>query len=155
MKKTLTLMATLAALLLGACDGSVYYAEYQDVDEQGWLPADSARFDVPVDDTNLVLNFLVEVRNTVAYPYANTFLFINTSFPDGTMACDTMECPLADPAGQWLGKRSGRYVDTRYFLRRNVRFPMPGNYHFAMTNGMRDSAIAGLAHVGLRIEYAE
>ena len=31
---------------------------------------------------------------------------------------------------------------------------MPGNYHFAITNGMRDSAIAGLEHIGLRIEYS-
>ena len=39
-------------------------------------------------------------------------------------------------------------------FRRNVRFPMQGNYHFAITNGMRDSAIVGLSHIGFRIEYS-
>lgn len=141
-------------LWLASCDGTVYYSEYADVDEDGWLPTDSACFDVEVTDTNLIFNFLVEVRNSVSYPYSNTFLFINTTFPDGSMALDTMEYPLADPSGQWLGKRSGRYVDTRYYFRRNARFPMQGNYHFAITNGMRDSAITGLEHIGLRIEYS-
>ncbi len=141
-------------ILMASCDGTVYYSEYVDVNEDGWLPADSACFDVEVKDTSLIFNFLVEVRNSVSYPYSNTFLFINTTFPDGSMARDTMEYPLADPSGQWLGKRSGRYVDTRYFFRRNARFPMPGNYHFAITNGMRDSAITGLEHIGFRIEYS-
>ena len=36
----------------------------------------------------------------------------------------------------------------------DLRFPMQGNYHFAITNGMRDSAIVGLSHIGLRIEYS-
>lgn len=144
----------ISAIMLSSCDGTVFYSEYADVNEHGWLPADSACFDVEVTDTNLIFNFLVEVRNSVSYPYSNTFLFINTTFPDGSMARDTMEYPLADPSGQWLGKRSGRYVDTRYYFRRNARFPMPGNYRFAITNGMRDSAITDLEHIGLRIEYS-
>jgi gliding motility-associated lipoprotein GldH len=144
----------LLPIMLASCDGTVFYSEYAEVDEKGWLPADSACFDVEVEDTSLIFNFLVEVRNSVSYPYSNTFLFINTTFPDGSMARDTMEYPLADPTGEWFGKRSGRYVDTRYFFRRNVRFPMQGNYHFAITNGMRDSAIVGLSHIGLRIEYS-
>lgn len=155
MRKICTYMACLlAAMALAACDGSVYYDESRSVDEHGWSPQDSVCFDVDVDDTAHLFNFFVEVRNSVTYPYSNTFLFINTTFPDGSMARDTMEYPLADPSGQWLGKRSGRYVDTRYFFRRNARFPMPGNYHFAITNGMRDSAITGLEHIGFRIEYS-
>ena len=155
MKKIrLYLVALMLPILMASCDGTVYYSEYANVDKDGWLPSDSARFDVEVEDTNLIFNFLIEVRNSVSYPYSNTFLFINTTFPDGSVARDTMEYPLADPSGQWLGKRSGRYVDTRYYFRRNARFPMPGNYHFAITNGMRDSAITGLEHIGFRIEYS-
>ena len=144
----------LTALWLVSCDGSVYYSEFANVDEKGWNPADSACFDVEVTDTNRIFNFLVEVRNSVKYPYSNTFLFINTTFPDGSMARDTMEYPLADPSGQWYGKCSGRYVDTRYYFRRNARFPMTGNYHFAITNGMRDSAVVGLKDIGFRIEFS-
>ena len=31
---------------------------------------------------------------------------------------------------------------------------MEGRYRFAVTNGMRDSAVAGLKNIGLRIEYS-
>ena len=144
-----------AAMTLAACDGSVYYDESRSVDEHGWLPQDTLTFDVEVDDTVHLFNFLVEVRNSVEYPYSNTFLFINTTFPDGSVAYDTMECPLADPEGRWLGKRTGRYVDARYRLRGgSARFPMTGRYRFAVTNGMRDSAIGGIRDIGLRVEYS-
>ena len=141
-------------MLLAACDGSVFYDESRRVDEHGWLPEESVDFDVTVDDTNRVFNFLVEVRNSISYPYSNTFLFIRTTFPDGSMAQDTLEYPLADPSGRWYGKRTGRYVDTRYYFRRNARFPMEGTYRFSFSNGMRDSAIAGLRDIGFRIEYS-
>ena len=156
MKRIFTYMVCLlAAMALTACDGSVYYDESRSVDEHGWVPQDSVCFDVEVDDTTHLFNFLVEVRNSVEYPYSNTFLFIGTTFPDGSVARDTMECPLADPEGRWLGKRTGRYVDTRYRLRGgSARFPMKGRYHFAITNGMRDSAISGIKDIGLRVEYS-
>jgi len=142
-------------MALAACDGSVYYDESRSVDEHGWLPQDTLIFDVEVDDTVHLFNFLVEVRNSVEYPYSNTFLFINTTFPDNSVAYDTLECPLADPEGKWLGKRTGRYVDARYRLRGgSARFPMTGHYRFAVTNGMRDSAISGIKDVGLRVEYS-
>jgi gliding motility-associated lipoprotein GldH len=145
----------MAAMALAACDGSVYYDESRSVDEHGWLPQDTLIFDVEVDDTVHLFNFLVEVRNSVEYPYSNTFLFINTTFPDNSVAYDTLECPLADPEGKWLGKRTGRYVDARYRLRGgSARFPMTGHYRFAVTNGMRDSAISGIKDVGLRVEYS-
>lgn len=143
-------------LLLAACDGSVYYDESRSVDEHGWLPADVLTFDVDVDDTVHQFNFLMGVRNSVSYPYSNTFLFINTTFPDGSVARDTLECPLADASGRWYGKRAGRYVDARYRLRgSSARFPMQGLYRFEVTNGMRDSAITGLKDISLRIEYAK
>ena len=142
-------------MALAACDGSIYYDESRSVNEHGWLPQDTLTFDVDVDDTVHLFNFLVEVRNSVEYPYSNTFLFINTTFPDGSVAYDTMECPLADPEGRWLGKRTGRYVDARYRLRGgSARFPMTGRYRFAVTNGMRDSAISGIKDIGLRVEYS-
>lgn len=156
MRRICTYIACImAAMALAACDGSVYYDESHSVNEHGWLPQDTLTFDVDVDDTVHLFNFLVEVRNSVEYPYSNTFLFINTTFPDGSVAYDTMECPLADPEGRWLGKRTGRYVDARYRLRGgSARFPMTGRYRFAVTNGMRDSAISGIKDIGLRVEYS-
>lgn len=137
-----------------SCDRSVFYDRQQAVDEHGWLPSDQLDYEVEVADTTTIYNFLVAVRNSITYPYSNTFLFLNTSFPDGSVAYDTLEFPLADASGRWLGRRTGRYVDTRFYFRRNARFPMVGHYRFTITNGMRDSAITGLKDIGFRIEYS-
>lgn len=155
MKTTKLLIPLLTVLLLSACDRNVFFDRQQGVDEHGWLPTESVNFDVEIADTTTVYNFLLEVRNSVSYPYANTFFFLTTTFPDGSMARDTLEFPLADASGRWLGKRTGRYIDTRYYFRRNARFPMEGAYRFSVTNGMRDSAIAGIKDIGFRIEYSK
>ena len=67
-------------------------------------------------------------------------------------AYDTLECPLADVEGHWYGKRTGRYVDSRFVFRRHVIFPRSGRYHFELWHGMRDTNVTGLKSVGLRIE---
>lgn len=141
-----------AAWLMPSCNKAVYYAAERDVDEQGWNMNDALNFDVTVDDTLQIFDFYIDVRNSVHYDKANTFFFINTTFPDGSVAYDTLECPLADIQGHWLGKRTGRYVDGRFVFRRHVIFPRSGDYHFAITHGMRDTNVVGLKSVGLRIE---
>lgn len=144
----------LASLLicLASCDKKVYYAEEESLNERGWNKDDYASFEVKVDDTTQVYNFFIDLRNSVNYAKANAFLFINTTFPDGSVAYDTLECPLAAIDGQWYGKATGRYVDNRYYFRKHVIFPRCGTYRFDIGHGMRDTNVAGLKSVGLRIE---
>lgn len=146
------LSIVLLALLAQGCDRKVYYAAERDVDERGWHMNDAVVFDIPVDDTLDVYNFFFDLRNSVAYDKANAFFFINTTFPDGTIAYDTLECPLADLQGQWYGRRTGRYVDNRYYFRKHIIFPRAGIYSVAVSHGMRDTSVIGLKSVGLRIE---
>ena len=149
--RTIALLPLLLLLLQG-CDKHVYYTDEHDVDETGWNMNDAAVFDVDVDDTLQVFDFFIDVRNSVHFPKANVFFFINTTFPDGSVAYDTLECPLADVEGHWYGRRTGRYVDSRYVFRRHVIFPRTGLYHFEILHGMRDTNVVGLKSVGLRIE---
>lgn len=149
--RTIALLPLLLLLLQG-CDKHVYYTDEHDVDETGWNMNDAAVFDVDVDDTLQVFDFFINVRNSVHFPKANVFFFINTTFPDGSVAYDTLECPLADVEGHWYGRRTGRYVDSRYVFRRHVIFPRTGLYRFEILHGMRDTNVVGLKSVGLRIE---
>ena len=148
----LPVFLSVVSLLWTACDNHVYYTEERDVDETGWNMADRLKFDVEVEDTLHVFDFFVDVCNNVNYFKANVFFFINTTFPDGSVAYDTLECPLADVEGHWYGRRTGRYVDSRYVFRKHVIFPRSGNYHFEVWHGMRDTNVVGLKSVGMRIE---
>lgn len=146
------IIASLLLLGLTGCDRSVFYTDEQHVDERGWNKDDLASFEVKVDDTAQVYNFFIDLRNSVNYDKANAFLFINTTFPDGSRAYDTLECPLAAPDGRWYGKITGRFVDNRYYFRKHVVFPRRGTYRFDIGHGMRDTSEVGLKSVGLRIE---
>lgn len=153
MKKYLLILVACMAMILQSCDKHVYYAVERDVDETSWNMDQWLKYDVEVDDTMQIFDFYIDVRNSVRYPKANTFFFINTTFPDGSVAYDTLECPLADVQGNWYGKRTGRYVDSRFVFRRHVIFPRSGNYHFEIGHGMRDTNVVGIKSVGLRIEH--
>ncbi len=142
-------------LCLVGCDKKVFFTDSSRVNEQGWNMNDHLTFDVTVKDTTRLYSFFVDLRLTTDYPYANTFFFINTKFPDGGVAADTVECPVAYPDGQWMGKRSGGYIDNRYSFRKNMIFPATGTYTFSLSHGMRDTNIIGIKNVGLRIEYAD
>lgn len=147
----LTLLIIL--LMLASCNSKQYYADDQRVDENGWHLNDKLYFNVEVDDTTAIYNFIINIRNTAHYPYSNTFLFINTTFPDGGIAHDTLECPLADVDGRWYGKRTGHYIDNSYYFRKHVVFPQKGRYSFEISHGMRDTAVVGIKNIGLHIEH--
>ncbi len=151
-KKVLLWGVLVVMLLVQGCDRRVFYAAERDVDEKGWNMNDAVAFDIAIEDTLEVYNFFFDLRNSVSYDKANAFFFINTTFPDGSIAYDTLECPLANVEGQWYGRRTGRYVDNRYYFRKHVIFPNAGNYHVEVSHGMRDTNVAGIKSVGLRIE---
>lgn len=151
-KHRIFIAASLLLLCLTGCNKKVFYTDERHVDERGWNKDDYAAFEVKVDDSTQVYNFFIDLRNSVNYDKANAFLFINTAFPDGSVARDTLECPLAGSDGRWYGKTTGRYVDNRYYFRKHVIFPLCGTYRFEIGHGMRDTNVTGLKSVGIRIE---
>ncbi len=153
MKSLGRLMFFVLLLSFVSCDNSVFYNDHASVDILGWPIEEPVDFDVDVEDgdTTTCFDFYVDMRVCKDYAYSNAFLFIGTYFPDGSFAIDTLECPLALPDGRWRGKETGRYVDSRFLLKKNASFPMSGTYKFRMTQGMRDESIAGIKDVGLHI----
>ena len=96
------------AVLLVSCDRSVFFSDDKRVEEQGWNMADKYYFNVEVTDVKRLYTFFIDLRVSNDYPYDRAFFFINTTFPDGSIAADTLGCPLAAPDGQWYGSRAGR-----------------------------------------------
>ncbi len=143
------MLTIMAAFALAACNSDVVYSETHSVNENGWDMADTLHYALDVTDTQAIYNLFLDLRISRSYPYSNAFLFLRTTFPDGGVAMDTLECPLAYPDGRWRGKESSRYVDNRYYFKKHVIFPQSGTYHFAITHGMRDTVAKGMKDVGL------
>lgn len=156
MKRTPYILFALCWLLTTTgCDRKVFFSDDKRIDEKGWNMDDKLYFDVDVTDTLKLYSFFIDLRVSHDYPYSNAFLFINTTFPDGGVAADTLECPLADIDGRWYGRQTGRYVDNRYVFRPNMIFPSSGHYRFEIGHAMRDTNAVGFKNVGLRIEYSK
>jgi gliding motility-associated lipoprotein GldH len=138
-------------LILAGCSTPAIYDNTKSLPDNVWKSDKIIRFDVKLRDTVSICKFYLNLRHTTSYKYANLFLFINTTFPDGKEARDTVECILADPTGKWLGKGISDIRDNQILLRRGIRFPEAGSYIFEFEQAMREPELEGIMDVGLRI----
>ncbi len=145
----------LSALLFSSCDSKRVYEENTAIPDNVWESSNIQKYVVDVKDTISSNNFYVNVRNADGYPYNNLFLFIVTTFPNGLISSDTLECILADEKGKWLGSGMGDIYDNQIPFKKNVRFPISGKYTFEIQHGMRVDKIPLIMDIGLRIEKAE
>ena len=68
---------------------------------------------------------------------------------------DTINCPLANAHGKWLGKGFAGVYDNRLLYMARKRFPLTGKYSIRIEQAMRDNELQGVLDVGLRIEKAQ
>lgn len=134
-----------------SCQPASLFDESKSLPDNVWKSGQIIRFDVPLNDTYSSCKFYLNLRHSTSYRYSNIFLFINTTFPDGNEARDTVECILAEPSGQWLGKGISNIRDNQVLLRRGIRFEQQGTYIFEIEQAMRDPELEGVMDVGLRI----
>lgn len=144
-----------SSLLFYSCDKARLFEQNQEIPESGWDMKNTLKFEVDIKDPATPANFYINVRNADGYPYSNLFLFVLTTFPNGKMSMDTLECVLADEKGKWLGKGIGDIYDNQIPFKRNVHFPLAGKYTFELQHAMRTQVIPLIMDVGLRIEKAE
>lgn len=153
MKFTLRVLFFLAvAASISACDNSRFFEENKKIRNAVWETENKLIFMVPVNDTLNGYDFFINLRQASTYPYSNIYFFVDTWFPNGRTARDTVECILADEKGNWLGKGLGDIKENRILFKRNVRFPLKGNYVFVFQQAMRVEKLPSVLDVGLRIE---
>ncbi len=143
----------LLSIALQSCDQNRYFEQNSEVQEEKWAYQDARVFEVELNDTNSLFNFYLNIRNTNDYPFANLYVFIETTFPDSVTTQDTIELQLADVDGRWLGEGNGKYKYNHFILRQAMRFIQKGNYKFGIKQGMRTDTLTGISDVGIRLEY--
>ncbi|MBL4585952.1 MAG: gliding motility lipoprotein GldH [Flavobacteriales bacterium] len=132
--------------------GTALFQDSQKIPNKNWEREHTIRFDVQVEDTMKGYDFYIDLRNEGTYPYANIYMFVNTTFPSGKTARDTVECMLADHTGKWLGKGLGDIWDNHILFKKNIRFPNTGIYSFEFEQGMRMEKLPAILDVGISIE---
>ena len=139
------------ALTITACTSSSFNKRTV-IPEAEWPVKNRVSFDVPIDDTINGYVFGMELRHLENYRYSNLFVFLHTTFPNGNITHDTIECTLATPEGRWSGKGSGSMRDLRIPLNEALRFPLVGTYHFEIEQAMREPVLKGISDIGIFVE---
>jgi len=139
-------------IFITSCDLNRYYEKNHPLDNHSWERGGFVGFQVDIQDTLSPFNFIINIRHNTDYRYNNIFLFLNTLYPDGNQSRDTLECLLAAPDGEWYGKGAGKIKEIQVLFKRNVLFPMKGNYEFKFEQAMRVEELQGMEDFGIRIE---
>lgn len=154
MKQFLGVLAIAALVFLAACDKNRLFEENKSI-EGGWKWAEPVEFAVAIPDTVTPYNVYINIRNTSAYRFANLYLYLTTTFPNGKQSKDTLNCLLADERGKWLGKGAGDLLDNQILIKHNVYFNSKGTYKFKLEQIMRVDPLTEITDVGMRFEKAE
>jgi len=149
------ILLLIAIPLFWACGNVVLVDRTVEFEEKSWDVKSEFNTKFEVTDTVSNYNFFVTMRNTDEYPYQNIFVFLKTEFPNGKSKLDTINCPLADARGKWLGKGFGGVYDNRVLYMAQKRFPLTGSYSINIEHAMRDEELSGILDVGVRIEKAQ
>lgn len=145
-------------VLLASCDSNRIYEENKAIDGGSWSIDNKISFEAEIKDTMRPVNMYINLRNGGEYQYSNLFMFVTTIFPNGKQIVDTVECVLAGSKG-WHGNGLGGVWSHQILYKRNVRFPIKGNYivEFEQAQRFGEQAyipdLESIFDVGLRIEF--
>ena len=155
MSRNKTILIVSFLLILASCTNTNVYDKLEAIKDASWASKNIIRLEYVVQDTATAQDIFINLRHTGLYKYNNIYLFVTTTAPNGKNIKDTVEFALAQPSGKWLGSGVGDILDCRLAYKRQVRFGQRGKYIFYIQHGMRDTNLAEILDVGLRIDYSK
>ncbi|MFM7770709.1 MAG: gliding motility lipoprotein GldH [Bacteroidota bacterium] len=140
------------AIVFSACSDEAVYEGNKEMESGKWDNQNAATFEFDVTDTVNLHDFFIDVRNGEEYEFSNLNVFIEMEFPNGKLAVDTLECPMADQYGNWLGRGGlGDLYDNRIIYKAKKQFPIAGHYKVSIHQAMRVNPLVGIYDVGFRL----
>lgn len=150
------IIGTVGLLLLSGCTDGLLHSETRPVPDGSWHQAWQPEFNFDVADTLGQYDTYIDIRHTGDYAYSNLLLFVTLKRPNGHAVRDTVEIPLADATGRWLGKGLGfirsNGAEAHVLYKYNNRFPQTGRYGVVLEQAMRVDPLQGIIDVGMSIE---
>jgi len=152
---TLSLLSVLQLLLITSCGQHSIYNEDVAIEDGKWFKNSAVHFEVNIKDTTKLYNYYLTLRHTTDYRFSNLYLFLTTEFPNKSITRDTIECILANDSGKWYGKGWSNIKEDNILLRKNLKFPMVGNYNFYFQQAMRKDTLHNIVNIGINISESQ
>lgn len=142
----------LITLLLAGCTEEALINQTREVTNAKWAFDDPVKMSVDVLDTTSSYAYFIQLRHSGDYRYRNLIVYFKTFYPNNTYMVDTVDCPLAEPSGRWLGSGLGDILDNQILFKINRQFPISGTYNFEIQHAMRSDTIHEIYDMGLLIK---
>lgn len=110
---------------VSSCGNRPYASKSVSFEDESWYQDSVISLNVTIEDTTVYYQFRYQIRHSNDYPYQNLYLFPTVQSEGMDPFNDTLNLPLAENNGKWLGKGIGslKTVDTSYFLKKHSPFP--------------------------------
>ena len=144
----------LIAMIVIGCDSNRVYENNVDFKDRAWKIAEPAKFDFQIADTTKKYNLLMDVRNSIDYPFARLFVNYELKKDSVTLSKELISVYLFDQkTGKSFGNSGiGDIYDHQFFIMKNYSFRKVGKYNMSFQQLMRQDTIPGILAVGLRVE---
>tara|TARA_B110000971_G_scaffold213706_1_gene244854 strand:- start:399 stop:875 length:477 start_codon:yes stop_codon:yes gene_type:complete len=139
------------SLLVNCTHENIVFNEYIDISNSQLSTLDTVVFQTNILDTSNIHDIFLQLRTSTDYKWSNMFIFSEIDFPNSKTRTDTFEIVLMDKKGHWKGNKSGIIINYNYFLYKNIKFPIKGNYKFRFVQAMRDTVLEEVKSIGLKI----
>ncbi len=149
-------LVVVMALLIAGCDTNAVYKEYTDIEDGKWSIKNTPSFTFDIKDASIPYNIYYNLRNSLSYGYYN--LYLTRYLRDSTgkeLESRLDELILMDPkTGKPNGDGIGDIFDHKFLMKRNYRFPKPGQYTMQIRQYMRQDPLLNVLSVGITVEKA-
>lgn len=142
-------------LLLSACGPNYQFSESIDIPAENWTYDNVIDFDFQIVDTLQIYNLILDVTHHQDFPYQNLYTRIGTYFPSGQDLTKVLSLELANKAGSWQGKCSGKYCTVQIPIQEGAYFNATGDYKIRLEQFMRKNPIPGIKNISFHIEKTE
>ena len=150
----------LAFLFFGlySCTDDVLYLKTHSFTDNKWGKKEKPVFKVNFPEDDIVYDIIFTVRTTTDYRYDNMWWYITTSGPeceksrskDPILGKVPVEIKLAKANGEWIGEKSGTYVETQMLFRQ--RKFCKGEYTFQIEQGVTMDVLQEVSDITIEVK---
>jgi len=145
-------------LTLFSCGEKPLYMKTHKFKDNQWKQNEKPVFTVNFPGDTITYDVLFTLRSTIDYSFNNIWLYINTKGPECTenptigsiLRRVPVQIEMAKPNGEWIGNKSGTYVDHKLKFRQR-RF-CKGKYTFEIEQGVTIGTLDELSDLTIEVK---
>ncbi len=148
---------SIAAILLFGCDSRRVFEDNFEFRDRTWKITEPVQFEFQIADASNKYTLLMNIRNSLDYPYARIFVNYDLLRQDSSLNKRMVAEYLFDQkTGKPFGTSGiGDIYDHQFSILKNYSFKKAGVYKIRLNQFMRMDTIPGILAVGIRVEKVE